>query len=119
MNATLETGTQLAGSLRGFVRRLWRRVSGADARLANGLLAVLSAEMVYKADCFDYLCCNCGKPQTYPGEHAECEDCGDTVCDSCLVAGVDVPGWHNGDFHCPSCASKREAPNDKLRDGQP
>lgn len=42
--------------LRRFVRRWWNRISGADRRLATGLVAALSAEKLYKADCFDYLC---------------------------------------------------------------
>lgn len=58
-------------------------------------------------------CCACRKPQSYRGEHAECIDCGATICDSCLVAGVDVPGWHNGDFRCPDCAAAL-LPNTEL-----
>lgn len=54
-NVTDEPATPNGGSLQRWIRRWWRRISGADARLANGLMAALSAEMMYKADCFDYL----------------------------------------------------------------
>lgn len=45
----------MPGSVRRLVR-LWRWITGADTRLANGLIQMLSTEMQYKADCFDYLC---------------------------------------------------------------
>lgn len=44
----------------GFVRRIatkaWRILTRADSRLANKLVRMLSAEMMYKAECFDYIC---------------------------------------------------------------
>ena len=39
-----------------FVRRIWRWATRADDKLATRLICVLSAEMQYKADCFDYVC---------------------------------------------------------------
>lgn len=56
MNAPLATETAKPGSLHRLVRRFWRWITRADDRLATRLVAMLSQEKLYKADCFDYLC---------------------------------------------------------------
>lgn len=56
MKAKIETTAAMPGSVQRMVRRWWRKISGADTRLATGLLGALSAETLYKSDCFDYIC---------------------------------------------------------------
>ena len=53
-------------------------------------------------------CNECEKLEEFAYEFAECVDCGNPVCDKCLVMGYEIPGWRNGDFHCPRCERARK-----------
>lgn len=62
----------------------------------------------------DYYSCSCCKESIYEEDIAHCEECGERICNSCLVNLENVDwsnfySWHDPDGqifkqHCPLCS---------------